>query len=80
MHFTISHLVLQIYDAHAFETEIFKGVTLLLVRTAPMDTHYRDFFEGTKREFEVQVQGKFKRAPEVKFVGAEATQKMELEL
>ena len=62
-----------------FETEIFKGVTLLLVRTAPMDTHYRNFFEGTKREFEVQVQGKFKRAPEGEiYVGAEATQKMEL--
>ena len=62
-----------------FETEIFKGVTLLLVRTTPMDDHYRNFFDGTKREFEVQVQGKFKRAPEGEiYVGAEATHKMEL--
>ena len=46
-----------------FETEIFKGVTLLLVRTNPLDGHYSNFFDGTKREFEVQVQGKFKRVP-----------------
>ena len=62
-----------------FETEIFKGVTLLLVRTNPLDGHYSNFFDGTKREFEVQVQGKFKRVPEGEiYVGAEATQKMEL--
>ena len=55
-----------------FETEIFKGTALLLVRTNPIDSHYRVFFHGTKREFEVQVQGKFKRQPDGEiYVGAE---------
>jgi len=59
--------------------EIFKGSTLLLVRTNPIDSHYRSFFQGTKREFEVQVQGKFKRVPDGEiYVGAEATAKMEI--
>jgi len=46
-----------------FETELFRGVCLLLLRTEPMDSHYRAFFHGTKRQFEVQVQGRFKRQP-----------------
>ena len=62
-----------------FETDIFKGVTLLMVRTNPIDSVYEQFFSGTKREFEVQVQGRFKRIPEGEvFVGAEAQAKMEL--
>ena len=31
-----------------FETEFFKGVSMLVVRTAPIDEHYRIFFEGKK--------------------------------
>eukprot|EP01041_Mallomonas_annulata_P006775 gene6775-13729_t len=61
-----------------FETDIFKGSALLLVRTNPIDMHYRSFFEG-KATFEVQVQGKFKRVPTGEiFVGADVTNKIEL--
>lgn len=31
-----------------FETEFFKGVSMLVVRTAPIDSHYSIFFEGKK--------------------------------
>ena len=62
-----------------FETELFKGTCLLLLRTNPIDSHYRNFFQGTKRQFEVQVQGKFKRKPTGEiYVGADITKKMEL--
>jgi phage tail tube protein FII len=50
-----------------------------LLRTNPIDSHYRSFFQGTKRQFEVQVQGKFKRKPTGEiYVGADITKKMEL--
>ena len=29
-----------------FETDLFKGVALLIVRTNPLDPHYRNFFPG----------------------------------
>ena len=31
-----------------FETDFFKGVSMLVVRTAPIDSHYAIFFEGKK--------------------------------
>ena len=64
--------------AISFDTDIFKGTCLLLIRTDPLDTKYAPFFEG-KRQFEVQVQGKFKRVPKGQiYVGAETGHKMEL--
>ena len=65
-------------QAIPFETEIFKGVVMLAIRTDPIDHQYQSFFQG-KKLFEVQVQGKFKRLPRGEFyVGMEATNKMEL--
>jgi len=49
-----------------FETEIFKGHVLLILRTDPPDPHFRSLFEGNKRMFELQVQGRFKRLPQVR--------------
>jgi hypothetical protein len=61
-----------------FETEFFKGTAMLLIRTDPMDDLYKDFFPKL-RQFEVQVQGKFKRLPQGEiYVGSEALHKMEL--
>lgn len=63
-----------------FETELFKGTAMMMVRTDPLDDNFRKFFDnGKKRTFEVQVQGKFKRMPvgEI-YVGADVTNKMEL--
>jgi hypothetical protein len=31
-----------------FETDFFKGLSMLVVRTAPIDSHYGIFFEGKK--------------------------------
>jgi len=31
-----------------FETEFFKGISQLVVRTAPIDDHYAIFFEGKR--------------------------------
>jgi hypothetical protein len=66
-------------NAVPFETELFKGIAMIAVRTDPIDPLFKNFFEGTKRTFEVQVQGKFKRMPvgEI-YVGADVTNKMEL--
>jgi hypothetical protein len=64
-----------------FDTDIFAGISQIVVRTALIDEHFRNFFEGRKRLFEVQVQGKFKRKPEGEmYVGAEISEKMELGL
>lgn len=66
--------------ATPFETELFKGHAMIMVRTHPLDDHFREFFDdGKKRTFEVQVQGNFKRMPvgEI-YVGADVTNKMEL--
>jgi len=64
-----------------FDTDIFGGISQIVVRTAPIDQHYSNFFEGRKRLFEVQVQGKFKRMPVGEmYVGAEISEKMELGL
>lgn len=47
----------------SFETDLFKGMLLVAIRTTPMNQIYRHMFEGTKTCFEVQVQGKFKKIP-----------------
>ncbi|GMF14059.1 unnamed protein product [Phytophthora lilii] len=47
----------------AFETELFEGHALFLVRTQPEDPHYAALFAGKRRMFWIQVQGRFKRAP-----------------
>ncbi|KAG7378619.1 hypothetical protein PHYPSEUDO_009829 [Phytophthora pseudosyringae] len=47
----------------AFETELFAGRALFLVRTQPEDAHYAALFAGKRRMFWIQVQGRFKRAP-----------------
>eukprot|EP01035_Chromulina_nebulosa_P017045 gene17045-22554_t len=61
-----------------FETELFKGYSLIVLRTDPVDPHYQSFFLG-KRLFEVQMQGKFKRMPTGElYVGTEAIEKVEL--
>ena len=63
----------------AFETEIFKGHVLLILRTNPPDPHFKQLFEGKKRMFELQVQGKFKRLPQGEIVvGGESSNEMEL--
>jgi hypothetical protein len=31
-----------------FETDFFKGLAMIVVRTAPIDDHYKMFFEGKK--------------------------------
>eukprot|EP01038_Epipyxis_sp_PR26KG_P007270 gene7270-9909_t len=65
--------------ATPFETPVFKGVAMILIRTDPIEKHLECFFVGKRRQFEVQVQGKFKREPYGElYVGAEATNKMEL--
>lgn len=64
-------------QATPFETETFKGICMLMVRTEPLDPNFESFFLGKKRQFEVQVQGKFKREPIGEmFVGAEASQRV----
>jgi Protein of unknown function (DUF1769) len=58
----------------AFETDLFTGTALLLIRTDPIDSLFRPFFYGKKREFEIQVQGKFKRdIPGEVYCGVEVT-------
>ncbi|KAG7401713.1 hypothetical protein PHYBOEH_011002 [Phytophthora boehmeriae] len=47
----------------AFETELFVGHALFLVRTQPEDPHYAALFAGKRRMFWIQVQGRFKRTP-----------------
>ncbi|KAL3674784.1 hypothetical protein V7S43_000712 [Phytophthora oleae] len=46
-----------------FETELFVGHALFLVRTQPEDPHYAELFAGKRRMFWIQVQGRFKQAP-----------------
>ncbi|ETM34111.1 hypothetical protein L914_18729 [Phytophthora nicotianae] len=46
-----------------FETELFMGHALFLVRTQPEDPHYAALFAGKRRMFWIQVQGRFKQAP-----------------
>eukprot|EP01134_Creolimax_fragrantissima_P000917 CFRG0917T1 len=45
-----------------FENDVFKGRCIIKVRTNPEDPYYTPYFEGKKRTFEFQIQGKFKEA------------------
>ncbi|OWZ11563.1 hypothetical protein PHMEG_00015398 [Phytophthora megakarya] len=47
-----------------FETELFQGHALFLVRTQPQDDHYATLFRGKRRMFWIQVQGRFKQVPQ----------------
>ncbi|TDH68937.1 hypothetical protein CCR75_004316 [Bremia lactucae] len=47
----------------AFETELFVGRVLFLVRTQPDDPLYANLFTGKRRMFWIQIQGRFKKAP-----------------
>eukprot|EP01134_Creolimax_fragrantissima_P004910 CFRG4910T1 len=44
----------------SFETEMFVGKVIFKFATNPVDPVYAPYFEGKKRMFEVQVQGRFK--------------------
>lgn len=47
-----------------FETDLFVGHVLFLVRTeAPLNAPYAEVFRGKRRMFWIQVQGRFKREP-----------------
>lgn len=35
-------------EATPFETEFFKGVAMIVIRTKPIDEHFHDFFHGRK--------------------------------
>ncbi|RLN84155.1 hypothetical protein BBJ28_00013162 [Nothophytophthora sp. Chile5] len=48
----------------AFETELFVGHALFLVRTQPEDPYYSELFVGKRRMFWIQVQGRFKQPPQ----------------
>lgn len=67
-----------------FETELFSGTALLLVRPASpgADPFYSArLFDGRSRCLEVQVQGRFKRAPRgTVYIGGEVTERMQLGL
>ncbi|CAI5744217.1 unnamed protein product [Peronospora destructor] len=45
----------------AFETDLFAGRALFLVRTQPEDPYYAALFAGKRRMFWIQVQGHFKK-------------------
>lgn len=67
-----------------FETDLFKGKVLLLIRpTDPDEDPYwsERLFAKKKRNVVLQIQGKFKRKPKGKlFLGAEISQKMKVGL
>jgi hypothetical protein len=64
-----------------FHTELFEGHVLLLVNTKPICDLYLPRFKGQKYQFEMQVQGKFRKLPEGRlFMGAEISKKMDLGL
>ncbi|DAZ93788.1 TPA: hypothetical protein N0F65_009910 [Lagenidium giganteum] len=55
-----------------FETELFNGHVLILVRTNPEDPRHTHLFAGRRRMFWIQVQGQFKRQPQgTVFLGGE---------
>jgi hypothetical protein len=62
-----------------FQTDLFTGKVLIMLRTDPLDKLYRHRFEGHECTLEVQVQGKFNKIPDGPlFFGAEITKKMEI--
>lgn len=46
-----------------FESDIFKGHFIFVIRTKPLDPEYAHFFKNKRRMFVIQVQGRFKRVP-----------------
>jgi hypothetical protein len=67
-----------------FETELFSGTALMLLRppSPEADPFYSPrLFEGRSRCLEVQVQGRFKRVPKgTVYIGGEVTERMQLGL
>mmetsp|Transcript_31597 Transcript_31597/g.89708 ORF Transcript_31597/g.89708 Transcript_31597/m.89708 type:complete len:582 (+) Transcript_31597:293-2038(+) len=65
----------------SIRTELFEGSVLLMLRPeTPQDDSYyqRRIFDGRKRMFECQVQGRFLKQPKgMVYIGAEITKKME---
>lgn len=63
----------------AFETELFVGRALFLVRTEPEDPFYAALFTGKRRMFWIQVQGQFKQTPKGPvYLGGELPAKISL--
>lgn len=68
----LSPLVVNAPAAVPFETDLFVGHVLFLVRTSPEHPEYAPLFEGKRRMFWIQVQGRFKREPRgAVFLGGE---------
>lgn len=62
-----------------FENDLFVGRVLFLVRTTPVDTRWMHLFEGKRRMFWIQVQGRFKRKPRgVVYLGGELPSRVSL--
>jgi len=79
-----THVTFNSREAQVFETELFKGKALILLRPAVReeDVHYAErVFDGRSRCLEFQVQGRFKRAPRSTiFIGGEVSNRMQLGL
>ena len=64
-----------------FGNDFFEGEMLILLRTQPMDPFYADFFQGRRRLFEIQVQGRFKQLPQgILYLGGAVPEKLRLSL
>ncbi|CAM9334146.1 unnamed protein product, partial [Phaeothamnion confervicola] len=63
------------------DSPFFSGEALLMLRTEPLDEAYREIFEGKQRQFEIQVQGRFKQVPQGDlYIAIEITDRMKLGL
>eukprot|EP00013_Stygamoeba_regulata_P017219 CAMPEP_0177680652 /NCGR_PEP_ID=MMETSP0447-20121125/30289_1 /TAXON_ID=0 /ORGANISM="Stygamoeba regulata, Strain BSH-02190019" /LENGTH=1306 /DNA_ID=CAMNT_0019190001 /DNA_START=99 /DNA_END=4019 /DNA_ORIENTATION=- len=61
------------------ETDLFKGVMVMKLRSNPIDPYFEPYFRGRKRTLELQVQGKFKKRPDGPvFMGLEVTEQLSL--
>ena len=71
-------------EAQVYETDLFAGKVLILLRPAAReeDVHYSERgFDGRSRCLEFQVQGRFKRAPRgAVYIGGEVSSRMQLGL
>jgi hypothetical protein len=65
-----------------FENDLFVGQVLMIVRSDPEDPFYKPYLAGKSRQFEIRLQGKFKRAPKdgMVWMGGEVPKKMKLGL
>jgi hypothetical protein len=78
-------LVINSRTAIPIRTELFEGKALLLIRPpggTDVDPYYQTrIFQGRKRRFEVQLQGRFLKKPTgMLYIGAEVTERMQLGL